>query len=170
MDNLFFEHLKNGGGGQVVTGPCFHWQEPQYPPLAIDTWDPTRSIFVSDEYYSWASLHVPGIRLYRMTVVFRTPLVLLEQLADYEEMFPYREDTPYTKLVERGGFDSIIYTPHPYGRGMRQALIINPHKQVISISEVTNYNRVAIEKKQKYMHPHWSRLMLPSPPPAPKNV
>lgn len=154
-----FEQLINGGGDLIVTGECYHWSSPEHPEFSRRNIDPSRSVSVSDEYYSWSN-YQDGGRLYALTVVFRKPLVLLDQLEDFEQMFPYGHDSLYTKLVERGDFDAVVYTPHPYGRGVRQALIMHPHKQLLAIREMHQYNTGAIDEYQKCMHPQWRRLMI----------
>lgn len=159
-----FEQLTTGSG-RVVTGICYHWSDPAYPEFARKSLDPTRSLSLSDEYYSWANYEHGG-RLYKLTCAYHRPLVLLNQLADFHICFPYGEDTLYTKLLEVARFDAVVYTPHEYGRDRRQGLLMNPTRQVLTIREVTDYDRDLIEAYRAKMNNRWREYMSKSLAPS----
>jgi hypothetical protein len=151
-----FEQL-NASQGVVTTGTCYHWSDPASGEFTRRSLDPTRSLAVSDEYYSWANYRHGG-RLYKLLCAFRKPLLLLNQLVDFQVLFPYGEESDYSALLPAGGFDAVVYTPHEYGRDARQALILNPAKQLLSIHEVVDYDPVLIDAYRSKMNVRWKEL------------
>lgn len=149
----YFDQLRTGVTGVLVTH-CYCWWSFEAPPLHLQSL-PAQGLVVCDNYWSLADR---VSRLYELSCIFRKPLVLHEQLATYEELFPHEEHL-YSQLVRAGGFDSVVYTPHPYGRGVRQARLLDPLEQVVGLRVITDYDTDEVLARRQADHPHWRTLM-----------
>jgi hypothetical protein len=156
MGNLF--EAMATGANRTVVGLCYHWSDPSEMALSMSNIDPERSLFISDEYYSWANFEHGG-SLYELRVAFTRPLTLLEQMEDFETLFPEDGSGLYNELVKKGDFDSVVYTPHPYGRGIRQAVLLEPRKQILAVKEIEDYSPELIEAYRERESRYWRSIM-----------
>lgn len=158
MSERFFELLKTGSGESVI-GEVYHWSELSRPELEMKTLD-ERALHVADDHWSWWD---GNSRCQKLTVVFRNPLVLLEQFDEYGDVFAEAKKANW-ELVRKGGFDSIVYTPHEYSRGYRQAVLLKPKEQVLSVAPFYFDEDEALQKR-KSLNVQWVRIQAVQPGP-----
>lgn len=163
----FFEQLETGQSVSVV-GYCFHWQDPENTALQFGKIRSDRPLYISDEIYTWANPHLEkdAHRLYELSCVFRRPLVLLQQYEPFEDVFSESNQSNWD-FVRKAGFDSIVYTPHKWSRGDRQAILLEPMTQVLSLRELINPDMGAIARKRQSDQKQWERVMTPGPSKSP---
>lgn len=158
--SIRFEHLKTGKGVSVIA-TFHHWWDPYHDTnLSLTNIHNDKGFYVCDDQYSWASPHLEGMRLFEVDCLFKNPLVVLDQFDPYEEIFG--DDSPralYQTFLRNGGFDSIFYTPHPYGRGVRQGKLLKPKSQILALREITNLDIARLEKMRKSQNESWSKIM-----------
>lgn len=155
----FFDQLKTDGGKTVV-GTVYHWSANSQPELKLAAID-ERTLSVCDDYWSWFDANC---RVYRLTVAFQKPLVLHEQFEVCEHSFAEGRALHW-ELVKSGQFDSIVYTPHEYGQGQRQALLLQPKKQVLSIEAFHDYDEALLLENREGLAANWNRLLNHTPGP-----
>lgn len=168
-----FEQLRTGQE-HITLMTCYHWRDPEHQgEFNTREFKQDQILHVCDDYFSWAHRES---RLYKLDVAFREPLVLLEQLPDYEEIFTEDSlgngDNAFWSLVLDGGFDSIVYTPHPYGRGVRQAALMQAWQQVLNVTEipVDTLDWNWIETMRGQMNAQWRFIVQGLHPECPYTV
>lgn len=152
----FFDELYTGIETPVI-GEVYHWQSFKDPllqrrdlPKALEG----KYLYVADD---WWSLADPNKRCYKASVIVRRPFVLLEQFEEFEVTFAEAAALSW-ELVKAGGFDSVIYTPHEYGRGYRQAVLLSPIEQVLAW-ELYVPDEELLAEKRRGLTLKWNELM-----------
>lgn len=156
LSGQFFDQLYTGIEIPVI-GEAYRWESLEQPllehkdlPKALEG----KELYVADDWWSWAD---PNGRCYKLSVIVRKPFVLLEQFEEFEVTFA-EGAALHWELVRNGGFDSVVYTPHEYGRGYRQAALLEPLKQILSWEPYYPDQDVLAMKRQS-LNAKWSQLM-----------
>lgn len=155
------KHFTSSNKSLIVE--MYHWASPDTEnysyPLELKNLKNDKEFFVCDDPYTWSTPHLLEVcQLYKIDCIIRKPLVVLEQFLDFESIFN-RSSLEY-KLATKGGFDSIIYTPHVYGRGVRQCLIRNAKEQVLDIREIDKPHIYAIERIHQEQSKFWTDTLF----------
>ena len=141
----------------------YHWADPSMGDgfLTRKTLTNDKTLYVCDDYWSWASPHLPEMELYEIDAVYKKPLILTGQFTDYEAIFSEHNVVNDT-FLKKGGFDAVIYTPHPLGRGVRQIALLKPKDQVIAIRRVPNHeiDWQSIKLMREEQNRGWSNIMF----------
>lgn len=117
--------------------------------------------FFSDNPFDWADTHLyKYTRLFKIDVLLKNPFFVLDQFYDFESIFV--NPSPEYSLVLEGNFDSILYTPHKYGRGVRQGMVINAKKSIISVEETDKPPLELVEIKKRNQAKLWGEILLNS--------
>jgi hypothetical protein len=124
--------------GTIAT--YYHWADPSMGDqvLTRKTLTNDRTLYVCDDYWTWASPHIPEMTLYEVDALFKKPLVINGQFEEYERIFS-DHNAVNARFLRNGGFDAVIYTPHPLSRGVRQIALLRPKDQVLAIRRVPNH-------------------------------
>jgi hypothetical protein len=141
-----------------VVATFYHWSAPEERngrnQLTKESITDDQVFYVSDDIHSWAAPWVNGMKLYAVDVLVRRPMPLFEQMMPRELM----DGEIDLEQAARCHYDSVIYTPHPLGRGVREMCLLHPDVQIQSIIEVKNVDLNQVRKEQTLMHPNWSTL------------
>ena len=117
--------------------------------------------FFSDNPFDWASPHLyDATRLFKIDIILRKPFICFEQFYQFEEVFV--NPSPEYSLVVEGGFDSILYTPHRYGRGVRQGMVLNAKKNIVDIEEIDKPDLNLVNREQQKMAQLWTEILFES--------
>lgn len=122
--------------------------------------DFSQRLVVSDEYCSWANPW-NGSQCYEVDYFLRRPLVLLEQFAELEKIL---EDPTYMEFLNASDFDSVVYTPHEYGKGRRQALLFDPVNQIVSARPFDEFDTAIIYAYRHRANAGWWKVMKEKEP------
>jgi hypothetical protein len=152
-----FEEMRYGLIKPVIA-TFYHWHSPDTRGaagrLTKDMIDNDQPFYVSDDIHTWASPWLEGCKLYAVDCLIAKPFPLFEQFIPRELMNGIEADI----LFKRELFDSVIYTPHPFGRGHREMALLRPKQQILSIVPIT-YNVDEIKRHQKTAGWNWTTLM-----------
>lgn len=149
----FFDEMRSGQQTRNIVGVVYYWQPIDEEPLTQQLLTPT-PLVVCDNYWSHYDANA---RCLQMHSVFRKPLVLPQQFERFEEVFAEGRTTNWA-LLRKGGFDSVVYTPHEYSRGVRTALLLDPPKQVLNIDGFYDYDEDEVLAKRKALAPKWREI------------
>jgi hypothetical protein len=151
-----FEDMRYGILKPVIA-TFYHWsavsERDDPKTITLDSLRNDKVFYVSDDVYTWAAPHLDDVELYEVDVRVVKPFPLFEQMTPIELM---TELTP--KMLEQGGFDSVVYTPHPFGRGTRELCLLKPKDQVLAIRRVNNVYADMIARNRDLMHHAWDYL------------
>jgi hypothetical protein len=118
-----------------------------------------KEFYVCDDTNTWATPHLlEAQQLYEIDCVIQKPLVVLNQFFDFEGIFHH--SSPEYSLFLKGRFDSIIYTPHVYGRGVRQCLIRNAKKQVLDVREIDKPRLDEVKRVKQEQAKLWGEILF----------
>lgn len=145
----------------IVT--MYHWASPDTVnysyPLQLKDLTNDKELYVCDDAYAWATPHLlETCQLYEIDCVFQKPLIVLNQFLDFEGIFD--KSSPEYDLFIKGGFDSVIYTPHAYGRGVRQCLIRNAKKQILDVREINKPCLDEVRQSQQKQAKLWREIFF----------
>lgn len=160
----FFERMKTGSDIAIIGG-CYLWTENNEDfkagwERAMTAYITPPVLLVSDDYRYVAPVEPyesmqDGVRLWRLDCIFRNPMVLLEQIQNFEEI--YGSGTIESDELLRNAMneyfgvddyaagdwrhnrfnrDSVIYTAHPQFEYQRLAVLLEPRNQILGIKEV----------------------------------
>jgi hypothetical protein len=149
----FFDEMRTGQQTRNVVGVVYLWHPIDAGELKQKDLkdDPLK---VCDNYWTH---HDGNARCYQLHAIFRKPLVLPHQFERFEEMFAEGHSTNWM-LVRKGGFDSVVYTPHEYGRGLRCAVLLQPTKQVMNLEPFHGYDEEELLAKRQTLNAKWHEI------------
>jgi hypothetical protein len=161
-----FEDMRHGLLKPVVA-TFYHWFSPSeseeaehVPALSTKGKLTLRDIksnpgpfYVCDDPWTWASPWKHDMQLYAIDCVIKKPFPLFEQFVPMEQM----NETNFIDF-KAGGFDSVIYTPHAYGRGVRELGLLYPAQQVVGCRKLhpDEYKRVVDLHHRQPSHTGWN--------------
>jgi hypothetical protein len=159
-----FEEMRYGLLRPVIA-PFFHWssvaerEELGNKDLTLKNIKENQLFYVCDDVYSWASPWLDDAELYEVDVHLAKPFPLFEQFDMRERM-----DDVDVDVIKKGGFDSVVYTPHPFGRGYRELCLLYPKKQIVGIRKINDVHKDFIVRRKDLQHDAWSHLhAIPKP-------
>lgn len=145
----------------------YHWESEDTAirkkgTLTLEHIIPDRPFYFCDDWTQWSypkyyKKHKDTNRLYLITISIRKPLILLNQLSSFEEIFDFdskkRRVNPNDNLVlNLLKKDSVILTPHPYSSGLRQGVLLEPKTSILKIQEI---------EVPEHLFPYWENQINP---------
>jgi hypothetical protein len=151
-----FEDFRHGLIKPVVA-TFYHWSAPEERPhnqrLTKDSIRDDQVFYVADDTHTWASPLVHGMKLYAVDCRIRRPFPMFEQLAPVEALTDITQE-----MMTDGDFDCAIYTPHSFGRGVREMALFFPREQIISIREVQGVPVTELQAARRNAHVNFTAL------------
>jgi hypothetical protein len=151
-----FEDFRHGLIKPVIA-TFYHWSAPEDRPvnhkLTKDTLREDQVFYLSDDTHTWASPLIHGMKLYAVDCRIRRPFPMFEQLATPEVLTDITQE-----MMTDGDFDCVIYTPHPFGRGVREMALFFPQEQIVSIREIPRVNLQELQAARRSAHVNFTAL------------